>query len=255
MESIWSRRGLFIVGGRVIAGATLAAALESYAAADSGDTVDWRGLFSSKAEGGTGVVKQITGLAFANRRSLKLGSVVHSGEQIRVATGGTLAVSIQDGTLISMKQDTVLDFAPTAKKTGLLNLVAGALLTIMPTGNRYLVAGPTATIGIKGTVIFREVFAENVNTARAMEGRTAKLPGKGLKDYFCTCNGSVDYLRNTDKSLIVSDHAEHHNSFFLNPENPKLLEKFEMINHFDRDIKAAIELQDGPKHDSSFLKL
>jgi hypothetical protein len=255
MESLWTRRGLFMAGGQMITGITLAAALDRYAQAQSSDAVDWRRLFSSKPEGGTGVVKQVTGIAFANQRTLKVGSTVKSGEQLRVAKGGTLAISIQDGTLISMREETVLDFAPSAHKTGLLNLIAGSLLTVMPTGNRYLVAGPTATIGIKGTVIYRQVFPENVHSAQAMEGRTAKLPGKGLKDYFCTCNGTVDYLHNSDKSLIVTDHAEHHNSFFLNPGNSKLLEKFEMVNHFDRDIMAAINLQDGPKHDTKFLKL
>jgi hypothetical protein len=246
---------MLIAGGQVFAGATLASALERYALAQSHDTVDWRKLFSAKPTGGTGVVKQLVGVAFANQRSLTTGAVVNAGEQLRVAKGGSLVVSIQDGTLLSMKELTVLDFSPSTRKTGFLNLIAGALLTVMPIGNRYLVGGPTATIGIKGTVIYRQVFSEDQRTAVAMEGRQAILPGNGIKDYFCTCNGSVDYLHNDDKFLIASDTATHHNSFMLNPKNPKLLEKFEMINHFDRDIKAAIDLQDGPKHDMSFLKL
>jgi FecR protein len=255
MESLWSRRGLFVVGGQIIAGTTLAAALERHAQAQPADAVDWKHLFSAKPEGGTGVVKQLKGVAFAGKRSLSLGEKVTSGEQLRVAKGGSLAVSIQDGTLIQMREGTVLDFFPSPRKTGLLNLLAGSLLTVMPVGNRYLIAGPTATIGIKGTVIFREVFDESVTSAKAMGGKTAQLPGKGQKDYFCTCNGAVDYLKKGDLDLIGSEHAEHHNAVFLNPANPKLIERFEMIDHFDRDIKAAIDLQDGPKHDMSFLKL
>jgi hypothetical protein len=254
MDNVWGRRGLIIVGGQVFAGATLGLALERYAQAQSRESVDWRRLFATKPAGGTGKVKQITGIAFADQRSLSVGANVRAGEQLRVAKGGSLAVSIQDGTLLSLKGGTVLDFSPSTRKTGVLDLIAGALLAVMPTTNRYLVGGPTAAIGIKGTVFYREVFPEEEHTARAMEGRTSILP-KGLHDYFCTCNGSVDYLRKEDHSLIASDTAEHHNSFFLNPGNPKLLEKFEMINHFDRDIKAAIELQEGPKHDASFLKL
>ena len=255
MESLWTRRGLFIIGGQVVAGATLGAALERHAQAQAKDAIDWKRLFASTPEGGEGTVKQVTGAAFANRRTLSVGTKVQSGEQLRVAKGGTLTVSVQDGTLLQMKEETVMDFAISLRKTGLLNLLAGSLLAIVPVGHRYLVKGTTATIGIKGTVIFRQVFTENETTARAMKGKTATLPGKGLKDYFCTCNGAVDYLKNDDRSLIASDSADHHSSFFLNPENPKLLEQFEMINHFDRDIKAAIDLQDGPKHDASFLKL
>lgn len=254
MESLWTRRGLFIIGGQVIAGATLGAALERHARAQAKDAIDWKRLFSSPPEGGEGTVKQLSGVAFANRRVLSVGSKVQSGEQLRIAKGGSLTVSVHDGTLLQMRQETVVDFAVSPHKSGLLNLLAGSLLAIVPVGHRYMVKGTAATIGIKGTVIFRQVFTENETTARAMEGRTAKLPGKGLKDYFCTCNGAVDYLKNDSLSFIASDTAQHHNSFFLNPQNPQLLEKFEMINHFDRDIKAAVELQDGPKHDTSFLK-
>jgi len=255
MERLWSRRGMFVIGGQVFAGATLAAAWERLALAQGQEAVDWKRIFSAKAEGGTGTVKRVTGAAFANQRVLAVGKQVQAGEQLRVAKGASLAVSIQDGTLLQIREDTVLDFAPSRNKTGLLNLVAGGLLAVMPAGNRYLVTGPASVIGIKGTVFYRQVFTEHQTTARAMEGRTATLPGQGLRDYYCTCNGAVDFLRTEDQSLIASDTAQHHNSFFLNPSNPKLLEKFEMINHFDRDIKAAIDLQDGPKHDASFLKL
>ncbi len=255
MESLWTRRGLFIIGGQVIAGATLAAALERHARAQAKDAIDWKRLFSSPPEGGVGTVKQLSGVAFANRRALAVGAKVQSGEQLRVAKGGSLTVSVQDGTLLQLKEETVIDFAVSPHKTGLLNLLAGSLLAIVPVGHRYLVKGTAATIGIKGTVVFRQVFTENETSARAMHGKTAALPGKGLRDYFCTCNGAVDYLKNDGLSFIASDKAEHHNSFFLNPQNPQLLEKFEMINHFDRDIKAAIDLQDGPKHDASFLQL
>lgn len=254
MENLWTRRGLFIIGGEVIAGATLGAAWERMARAQSG-AVEWKRLFAATPEGGTGVVKQVMGQAFAGRRSLTVGAKVQSGEQLRVQKGGSLSVSIQDGTLIQMRGGTVLDFHPGRRRSGVLNLLAGSLLTVMPTGNRYLVGGPVATIGIKGTVIFREVFAEDVKSVVGMHDKVVALPGKGLKDYFCTCNGSVDYLKKDSLSLITSDTAQHHNAFFLNPEDPKLLEKFEMVDHFDRDIKAAIDLQDGPKHDSSFLKL
>jgi len=255
MDGLWSRRGVFVIGGQVIAGASLGQALERLALAQPREAVDWRRLFSTKPEGGTGRVKQLTGIAFANRRVLSLGAAVQSGEQLRVAKGGSLAVSIQDGTLLQIREGTVLDFAPSTHNSGLLNLVAGAFLAVMPANHRYLVHGPVATIGIKGTVFYRQVFGENETTALAMEDRRVRVPGQGVKDYFCTCNGTVDYLRSDDLSLVVSDTSQYHNAFILNPGNPKLLEKFPMVNHFDQDIRAAIDLQDGPKHDSRFLKL
>lgn len=251
---VWNRRGLFIVGGRIVAGATLSLALDRYALAQPEEGESWRHLFFTMPKGGTGKVKQVMGMAFANKRTLRVGATVHAGERLRVARRGSLVISIQDRTLLWIKEETVLDFSPSPRKTGVLNLVSGSLLAVVPVGNRYLVGGPYATVGIKGTVFYRQVFSGNEHTGVAMEDRRVTLPGKGLRDYFCTCNGSVDYLRKSDQSLIVSDTAQHHNAFFLNPKNPKLLEKFKMINHFDRDIQAAIDLQDEPKHDSSWLQ-
>lgn len=259
MNRVWSRRGLFVVGGRVFAGATLGAALERYAQAQPKDAaqerIDWKRLFATTPEGGTGRVKQVVGAAFAGRRSLTVGATVRSGEQLRVSKLGRLVVSITDGTLLWIRGGTVLDFSPSTRKTGVLNLIAGALLTVMPTSNRYLVGGPTAAIGIKGTVFYRQVFDEDEHTAQTADGRTVALPGKGTRDYFCTCNGSVDYLHMNDRSYVTTDTAEHHHAFILNPDMPGMLEKFEVINHTDRDIQAAIDLQDGPKHDARWLKL
>lgn len=255
MDGTWSRRGLFVIGGRVIAGATLGQALERLALAQPQDAVDWKRLFAKKPEGGTGRVKQVTGLAFADQRPLLLGATVRSGEQLRVAKASSLVVSIHDGTLLQIRAGTVLDFMPGTDNSGILGLIAGSFLAVVPIMHRFLIHGPEAVIGIKGTVFYRQVFTEDETSALAMENERVKVPGKGIKDYFCTCNGSVDYLRVSDLSLVASDTAQYHNAFILNPKNPKLLEKFPMVNHFDQDIRAAIDLQDGPKHDSSFLKL
>jgi ferric-dicitrate binding protein FerR (iron transport regulator) len=255
MDGLWSRRGVFVIGGQVIAGASLEQALERLATAQPREALDWKRLFSKKPEGGTGRVKQVTGIAFANQRVLSLGATVESGEQLRVAKASSLVVSIQDNTLLQIRENTVLDFAPGTHNSGVLNLIAGALLTVMPRDHRYLVHGPVAVIGVKGTVFYRQVFTEQETSALAMEDQRVRVPGTGIKDYFCTCNGSVDYLRADDLSLVASDTAQYHNAFMLNPKNPKLLEKFPMVNHFDQDIRAAIQLQDGPKHDSSFLKM
>jgi ferric-dicitrate binding protein FerR (iron transport regulator) len=254
MDGIWSRRGLFLIGGQVIAGASLGQALERLAVAQPRDAIDWKRLFATKPEGGTGRVKQVTGIAFANQRRLTPGATVRSGEQLRVAKAGRLMVSIEDGTLLQLREGTVLDFSPGTHNSGVLHLVSGAILTVVPTTHRYLIHGPVAVIGVKGTVFYRQVFTENEDSALAMENQRVPVPGAGLKDYFCTCNGAVDYLRLDDLSLVASDTAQHHNAFILNPKNPKLLEKFPMVNHFDQDIKECIDLQDGPKHDSHFLK-
>jgi hypothetical protein len=64
----------------------------------------------------------------------------------------------------------------------------------------------------------------------------------------------VDYLHMTDRSFVTSDTAQHHHAYILNPDMPGMLVKFDVINHTDRDIQAAIDLQDGPKHDARWLR-
>ncbi|HUJ75062.1 MAG TPA: FecR domain-containing protein [bacterium] len=254
MREPLSRRNLIKTGGRVVlSGALAGTALQAWPHSSLAATVDWQRLFRKMPEGGFGTVKEVKGFAFANQRVLKVGDRVQAGEQLRVAKDGSLVVSAEDHTIIRLNEETVLDFH-VGPREGVLALVTGALLAVMPKGRRYLVAGPTATIGIKGTVIFRQVFTPREHTAHAMEGRTATLPA-GLNDYFCTCNGETDYLRNDNRSLITTVEAKHHKSFFLNPANPGLLQPFEMINHFDRDIRALVGMQEGPKQDLRFLDI
>ena len=49
------------------------------------------------------------------------------------------------------------------------------------------------------------------------------------------------------------DKAEYHNSYFIDPRRSDRLVKAPMTNHFDEEIKALIALQEGVKHDSSWI--
>jgi hypothetical protein len=247
-----TRRQFFNVGGRIVAGSLLLSALPRSPEAQAQEAINWRNLFSEVPKGGGGKVKDMIGSAFANQRPLKTGDSVASGEQLRVTKGSQLVISASDNAIFQMRGEAVVDFNVGTQKSGVLNLVLGSILAVVPTGHRYLMAGPTATIGIKGTVVFRQIFREDELEARAMKGKTYTRP-KNLTDYFCTCNGAVDFLRNKDRSLVASDKAEVHSSEFLDPTLPKLLNKAPMINHFDKEIERVIDMQDGEKHDKSFL--
>jgi hypothetical protein len=247
-----TRRQLLTIGSRVAAASILLSVLPASPEAQAQEAINWRELFRETPRGGGGKVKEMEGMAFAGQRPLKVGDEVASGEQLRVTKGSRLIVSGSDNTIFQVKGEAVVDFHIGTRSNGLLNLVLGQILAVVPTGHRYLVAGPTATIGIKGTVIFRQIFREDEMVAQGMKGTTYTRP-RNLTDYFCTCNGAVDFLRNSDRSLITSDAAEVHSSEFLDPANPKLLTKAPMINHFDREIDKVIEMQEGPKHYKGFL--
>ncbi len=247
-----TRRQLINLGGRMVAASILFSAWPRTPEAQAQEAINWRNLFTQVPGGGSGKVKELTGTAFTGQRPLKVGDTVKSGDQLRVTKGGQLVVAASDNSIFLIKGEAVVDYHVGTQKSGLLNLVLGQVLAVVPKGHRYLVAGPTATIGIKGTVVFRQIFREDELVAQAMKGKTYTRP-KNLTDYFCTCNGSVDFLRNNDRSLITSDTAEVHSSEFLDPGAPKLLSKAPMINHFDKDIEHVIDMQEGEKHDKSFL--
>jgi hypothetical protein len=220
--------------------------------AQAQEAVNWRDEFAQVPTGGQGRVKEIKGRATVNGRTLALGDIVRSGETLRVAPSGHVIVSVQGGTIFNLRGEATLEFNASPGTTGLFRLAAGALLSVVPRGGRYLVQGPAATIGIKGTVSYRQVFREDEFEARATKGRTYSRP-RNLTDYFCTCNGAVDYLRNEDRSLAASDQTGYHNAFFLDPAAGQMRNSAPLINHFDEDIDYLIGLQDGEKHDRSFL--
>ncbi len=247
-----TRRQLFHIGGRLVVGSILLSALPETREVQAQEAINWRNLFSQVPRGGGGKVKDLSGMAFANQRQLKVGAAVNSGEQLRVTKGSQLVVSASNNAIFQMKGEAVVDFHVGTEQSGLLNLALGQVLAVVPKGHRYLVMGPTATIGIKGTVFFRQIFREDERVAQAMKGKTYTRP-KNLTDYFCTCNGAVDFLRNNDRAIITSDKAEVHSSEFLDPASAKLLSKAPMINHFDEEIERLIGMQEGEKHYKGFL--
>lgn len=249
---VCSRRQLFHVGGRIVVGSIVLSALPAAPEVEAQEAINWRNLFSQVPSGGSGKVKELAGTAFAGRRPLKFGDTVSSGEQLRVVQGSHLVVSASDNSIFLIRGEAVVDYHIGTQKNGLLNLVLGQVLSVVPKGHRYLIAGPTATIGIKGTVTFRQVFREDEMVAQALKGKKYTRP-KNLTDYFCTCNGAVDFLRNEDRSILTSDQAEAHSSEFLDPRSPKMLNKAPRINHFDEEIEHLIDMQDGEKHYKGFL--
>ena len=248
-----TRRKFILTSSRFAAGIILLGALPSNPRAQAKEGINWREAFARTPQGGEGHVKTLQGTAFANDRPLKVGDVIKSGTQLRLAKGGSLVVSVSRGAIFQLKGETTMEFNASTMNTGLFRLVAGALVAVVPRGGRFLVQGPTATIGIKGTVVYRQIFKDHEKIADAGGGKTYTRPAE-LTDYFCTCNGSVDFLRNTDRSVVRSDTAEHHNAFFMGQAVTPTFMKAPMINHFDVDLEKLIDQQEGEKHDRSFLK-
>ena len=250
--STLTRRSLLARGGGLIAGATLGSSLGLGFPAIHAKGFDWFGLAGRSMPDVSGTVRFLKGEAFANRRPLRLGSRVPPAAFVTVSRGSKLILAIADGSVFTLFGGSQLRLLVGRMRQGLLNLLAGALLLVAPKRSRYLVGGPQASFGIKGTVVFHQIFGPEDRTARTMEG-TMPLPDYA-GSYFCTCNGEVEYLSRGRNEPYFSDRADYHNSFFIHGSEQGRIVKAPMLNHGDEDIRELTSYQDGPKHDISWLR-
>ena len=213
---------------------------------------DWLGLFGKSMPDMSGVVKLLEGQAFAEMKPLAVGDRVASGAFVAVARGGRLVISLASGAVFTLYGGSELELFLTTMRRGLLNLLSGALLLAVPRKSNYLLAGSDAAFGIKGTVVFRQVFGPHNRVAKTMEG-TLTVPERA-SGYFCTCNGSVEYLARGKNDPFFTDRAEYHHSYYIDPARPGMREKAPMLNHNDEAIRHLIGFQEGLKHDLSWLK-
>ena len=246
------RRVFLAEGTRLLTLGGLGALAGTLAWPELGMAQDWKALSKTKLEGGHGTVKEVKGRATAASRPLKKGSRVESGEQIQVARDGLVILSLSDNTIMRINGNTTLTLEIGRNRQGFFKLLAGSLLTVMPTRNRYLVKLPTAVIGIKGTVFFQQIYHPEERTAMGMENKSYTIP-EGISEYFCLCNGTADFTNAKTLGTFFTDKADHHNSYYIDPSKENPLVKAPMLNHVDEEIRQLIQLQDGPKHKSGFL--
>ncbi|MBI4083193.1 MAG: FecR domain-containing protein [Candidatus Lambdaproteobacteria bacterium] len=251
-----SRRRILTLGGQALTAAALGATLGATLRPRDSLAIDWGSLFGRRREpGAPGRVKLAEGEVHAGGRRLAVGDAVGSGETVRVSRRGRAVISLPDNTVFTLSGGSILDLVFEHMKQSILRLISGSLLAAVPAGgDRMLVMGPLATIGVKGTVFYRQVFGEEDRTARTMDG-TINVP-LGTKDYFCTCFGETEYMKPKASEPFFTSRATHHDAYFMDPSQPGLIQQAPMVNHFDPEIRdLVVNFQDGPKHDLRWLKL
>ncbi|MFP4520929.1 MAG: FecR domain-containing protein [Fibrobacterota bacterium] len=140
----------------------------------------------------------INGSVSINGRRARLGKEV--GPKDTVSTGSESAADIllYDGTSVSLKENSKLvitEVVPEEKKAD-LTVLAGKVLSIAAKKSDFNLHTPTAVAAIRGTIFFCSVKEE--------------------KDYFCTCNGTVEYTNKKGKLKTVS--TAHHKGVFVSKD-------------------------------------
>lgn len=252
----WSRRRVLVQGGLGAAG-LIGASAAPLVWPTQALAIDWAALFgrAMDMEEPAGTLRYLRGHAFSGLRRLKQGDILQSGENLRVSRGGEAVVRLEDNGVLRVYGGSVIEVALMRMKEGFLRLITGAVQAVIPQGQPYLIAGVTATVGVKGTVVYREVFPPGERTGMTMDGPMA-IP-EGARDYFCNCFGTVDYAYDDDvEHPFHTSRSTYHDAFFLDPGRAKrdMLLKAPMFNHFDDDIRSLVAYQQAPRHRIDWLK-
>ena len=250
-----TRRNMLVFFGTAAFLGGLGGAWALYRTYFADGSFDWERLSHMMPAGGRALILSLVGSASTGMGPLGMDGEIASGDRIRVEPGGVLTLTLPDRTLLEIRGEAEVDLHVDEFSGGMYNLWLGSLLSVVPTGNQYIATGPTASVGIKGTVFFRQVFDARTRTGRTMEG-SMDIP-EGINDYFCTCHGEVGYLPATGepRQVVRRDRAQHHNAYFLRRDGTLHFTKAPMLNHFDDEIDRLIDLQEGEKHDKSWLEL
>jgi hypothetical protein len=248
-HSLYSRRALLRTGAQATLAATFAAGLMPGAA----HAIDWRKLFADRMPSDAfGTVRELVGQGTANDAPLAVGGRVPSGALVRVEQGGRAAIALEDDSIFTVYGGSSLELLLNRMSQGVLNLLGGAVLAVVNTGGAFLVAGSTATFGIKGTVVYRQSFGPGHQTGRATDG-LVQIP-TGYSDYFCTCNGETEFMLSGRGTPYRTNKATYHTAYFLNPADPTRPLPAPMLNHQDAEIRHIVGMQENTKHDISWLK-
>ncbi|MDH4225440.1 MAG: hypothetical protein OEW12_07320, partial [Deltaproteobacteria bacterium] len=114
--------------------------------------------------------------------------------------------------------------------------------------NYYAVQGHTATLGIKGTVFYREVRPAAGSNSKTNNNHTPQ-------EYICLCHGEADYMDPDSLAVMMRrETAIHHKAVLASKTKHIQLQDAGMENHTDQEIHDLIQLQSQPRHDESWLK-
>lgn len=254
-----SRRRLFFVGGHSL-GLGMLAALSGPRLAMADEQSEWVAQRKrlSGTQPGSGVLRELQGQLEVNGSPVNVGARVHSGDLLSTAPQSRAILSLEDGSAVHLRGATrfVFQIHPQRRESW-FRLLSGAVLAVIPKGQRHLAEGSTALIGVKGTVYYRERFPADVRNALSLpHGHTVALP-PGADEFLCLCNGEMDYL-SPDLRPQLNVRSVHHQAALLSQatrEKPQERVPVQgWLNHTDLEIRALVGWQDTRRHPIDWLE-
>ena len=175
----------------------------------------------------SGIIHELEGDVFINKRVATLTSSIQAGDRLSVAYGGRLVFSMGEDSYL-LQEGTSLEVASKDNKiVSGLRLLTGGLLSVFGQRNATTrIYTHTATIGIRGTGVYLNSQPDSL--------------------YFCTCYGKTDlHLGHNHNEHIEST---HHNAFNITGKSQRsmAMTATEVTGHTDDDLRL-LERYSGRK--------
>lgn len=179
----------------------------------------WGGAQSVHAQQRSNIVS-LTGDALRNGQRLDARDPIQTGDRLETGPQSNLVFVIGDAAF-QLRASSQLTVArgESLNAVSVLQLVAGAVVSVFGRGRRRQIVTPTLTAGIRGTGVYTEVFAQQAQ-----------------RSYFCNCYGTVDMSANGDRTVSQSD---YHQAFWgeVEPKGGRWLTPAKAINHTDEELE------------------
>lgn len=182
------------------------------------------GSQAAQAQSRSNIV-ELMGDATVNGIPLRPEQTIQTGDDIQTGPGSHL-IFVLGNSSFHVRQNSRLHVGrgATINTVSLLRLLSGAIVSVWGKGPARQILTQTMTIGIRGTGVYTEIFADQDN-----------------RSYFCNCYGTVQLNAGRDSLTYKS---EYHQAYWgeVAARDGRYLTPAKAINHSDEELEFLARL-------------
>ncbi len=162
-------------------------------------------------------VYDVSGPVMVNGKLIRRDARIGANDTVETGKGAQLVFVVGADAFI-LRENSRLEMGGSGVLVETLRLATGALLSVFGRAQRKEVAGPTATIGIRGTGLYVE--------------------SEATLTYVCTCYGEVRIAASDDPSIAETIVSRHHDAprYVYGPSAPQRIVPAPFKNHDDVEL-------------------
>jgi hypothetical protein len=162
-------------------------------------------------------VSFISGEFFINGNKASVGDKISAGDTIQTGFLSEADIEMQDYAIFHMKANTSIEIDDIVSEAK-VKVKKGWFLGIVKKGKQFQVSTPTVLAGVRGTVLFVNVFSDD-------------------RAYFCDCNGKIDIMDSKSMNQLQTVESVHHTAFTIQRAGTGVqMTRAKLLYHTDSDI-------------------